>query len=82
MHERFSRRGLLAATAAAGAGALLGLPLRPAHAVLSIDVTQGNVQPLPIALPDFVAGSPADFEQARAITKIITADLKRSGNDW
>ncbi|MFY9734403.1 MAG: Tol-Pal system beta propeller repeat protein TolB [Rhodoplanes sp.] len=79
MHERFSRRGLLAATAAAGAGALLGLPLRPAHAVLSIDVTQGNVQPLPIALPDFVAGSPADFEQARAITQIITADLKRSG---
>ena len=79
MHERFSRRGLLAATAAAGAGALLGLTLRPAHAVLSIDVTQGNVQPLPIALPDFVAGSPADFEQARAITQIITADLKRSG---
>ncbi|MGA8293602.1 MAG: Tol-Pal system beta propeller repeat protein TolB [Rhodoplanes sp.] len=79
MHERFSRRGLLAATAAAGAGALLGLPLRPAHAVLSIDVTQGNVQPLPIALPDFVAGSPADFEQARAITQIINADLKRSG---
>jgi TolB protein len=79
MHERFSRRGLLAATAAAGAGALLGLPLRPAHAELSIDVTQGNVQPLPIALPDFVAGSPADFEQARAITQIITADLKRSG---
>jgi len=80
MHDRFSRRGLLAATAAAGAGALLGLPpLRPAHAVLSIDVTQGNVQPLPIALPDFVAGSPADFEQARAITQIITDDLKRSG---
>ena len=79
MHERFSRRGLLAATAAAGAGALLGLSLRPAQAVLSIDVTQGNVQPLPIALPDFVAGSPADAEQARAITQIITGDLKRSG---
>lgn len=79
MHERFSRRSLLAATAAAGAGALLGLSLRPAQAVLSIDVTQGNVQPLPIALPDFVSGSPADVEQARAITQIITGDLKRSG---
>jgi TolB protein len=79
MHERFTRRGLLAATAAAGAGALLGLPLWPAHAVLNIDVTQGNVQPLPIALPDFVAGSPADIEQARSITQIITGDLKRSG---
>jgi TolB protein len=47
--------------------------------VLSIDVTQGNVQPLPIALPDFIAGSPGDLEQARAITQIITGDLKRSG---
>jgi TolB protein len=47
--------------------------------VLSIDVTQGVVQPLPIALPDFVAGSPADFEQARSVTQIITGDLKRSG---
>jgi TolB protein len=79
MHERFTRRGLLAATAAVGAGALLGLRPRPAGAVLSIDVTQGNVQPLPIALPDFIAGSPADIEQARAITQIITGDLKRSG---
>ena len=79
MHGRFTRRGLLEATAVAGASALLGLSLRPAHAVLSIDVTQGNVQPLPIALPDFVAGSPADIEQARAITQIISGDLKRSG---
>ena len=79
MHERLTRRGLLAATAAAGAGALLGLPPQPARAVLNIDVTQGNVQPLPIALPDFVGGSPADSEQARAITQIISGDLKRSG---
>ncbi len=79
MHERLTRRGLLAATAAAGAGALLGLPPGPARAVLNIDVTQGNVQPLPIALPDFVGGSPADLEQARSITQIITGDLKRSG---
>ncbi len=79
MIARFTRRRLLAASAAAGAGALLGLPARPAHAVVSIDVTQGNVQPLPIALPDFVAGSPADFEAARAITQIMTGNLKRSG---
>ena len=79
MHERWTRRGLLTATAAMGAGALLGLPPQPARAVLNIDVTQGNVQPLPIALPDFVGGSPADSEQARAITQIISGDLKRSG---
>ncbi|HYS45047.1 MAG TPA: hypothetical protein VEM35_01335, partial [Rhizomicrobium sp.] len=26
----------------------------PAHAALQVDVTQGNAQPLPIAIPDFV----------------------------
>ena len=31
----------------------------PAQAVLRFDLNQGNVQPLPIALPDFLAGSPA-----------------------
>ena len=30
---------------------------RARSAVLELDVTQGNVQPMPIAMPDFVAGS-------------------------
>ncbi|HVY59698.1 MAG TPA: Tol-Pal system beta propeller repeat protein TolB [Xanthobacteraceae bacterium] len=74
-----TRRRLLLASAAATAGALAGLTPREAAAVLQIDVTQGNVQPLPIALPDFVGGSPSDSEAARSITQIITADLQRSG---
>jgi TolB protein len=78
MLKHLTRRRLLMTSAALGTGAMLGLP-RVAHAVLSIDVTQGNVQPLPIAIPEFVAGSPADTEQARAVTQIITSDLKRSG---
>jgi TolB protein len=78
MNERLTRRRLLAATAA-GAGALLGLPVWQARAQLRLDVTQGNVQPLPVALPDFVSGSPADGEQARAVSQIIAGDLKRSG---
>ena len=52
------RRLLLASAAAAGAGALAGLPGQEAQAQLRIDVTQGNVQPVPIAIPDFVGGSP------------------------
>ena len=48
----FTRRGLLAG---AGAGALLAAAARPAAAVLRLDITQGNVQPIPIALPDFLA---------------------------
>ncbi|HVX92318.1 MAG TPA: Tol-Pal system beta propeller repeat protein TolB [Xanthobacteraceae bacterium] len=74
-----TRRRLLAAGAAATAGAFAGLAPRPAAAVLQIDVTQGNVQPLPIALPDFLGGSPTDTETAHNVTQIISADLRRSG---
>jgi TolB protein len=73
-----SRRTLLFATGAA-AGAFVGLRSRPAQAVLSLDVTQGTVQPMPVALPDFVGASPSDGDVARSITQVITANLKRSG---
>jgi TolB protein len=69
-----SRRSLLA-----GAGAALALAARPASAVVRLDVTQGNVQPMPIALPDFVPGAPAESGVARDITNIIAANLQRSG---
>jgi TolB protein len=71
-----SRRALLLGAGAA-AGALAGLAPRPADAVLHLDVTQGNIQPIPIALPDFVAtGEP---ETARDVTQIIASNLQRSG---
>jgi TolB protein len=80
MLERFSRRRLLlASAAAAGAGALAGLPGHQAGAQVRLDITQGNVQPVPIAIPDFVGGSPSDVEAARGISQIITANLRRSG---
>ncbi len=65
---------------ALGAGSLLlAAGLRPAKAVLKLDVTQGNVQPMPIALPEFLGGSPNDIEVARNVTGIITNNLRRSG---
>jgi len=72
-----TRRTLLSGAAA---GAAVGL-LRPvpAGAVVSIDVTQGTVQPMPIALPEFVGGNAADDDAARNVTQVITANLKRSG---
>src|SRR5690348_3938406 len=81
IHSRkgLSRRRLLVGGVAVTAGALAGLTPRPAAATLQIDVTQGNVQPLPIALPDFVGGTQSDGETAHNVTQIITADLKRSG---
>jgi TolB protein len=72
-----TRRRALLLGAAAGVGA--GLGVAPASAVLRFDLNQGNVQPLPIALPDFLAGGPSDGQSARAISQIISANLKRSG---
>jgi TolB protein len=70
-------RRMLLAGAAAGAATLLHP--RAAGAVVSIDVTKGNFQPIPIALPDFVGGTPGDAEVARNVTQVIAANLKRSG---
>jgi TolB protein len=74
-----TRRNALILGAAAGFGVVAGLGGGPASAVLRFDLNQGNVQPMPIALPDFLAGSPSDGESARGISQIITANLKRSG---
>src|SRR5262249_28053300 len=72
----FDRRKLLAG---AGAGALATAPRSQAQAVVRLDVTSGNVQPMPIALPDFLPGSAAETETARNVTSIIAANLQRSG---
>jgi TolB protein len=73
-----SRRRALALGAASGV-ALLGGFQRSAQAQVRIDVTQGTVQPLPIAIPEFVGGAGADGEVARQISGVITANLRRSG---
>ena len=62
---------------ALGAAASAMLPWA-ALAQVRFDVT-GNVAPMPIAIPDFVGGAPGDTEAARAITQVITANLRRSG---
>ncbi|WP_334176514.1 Tol-Pal system beta propeller repeat protein TolB [Pseudoxanthobacter sp.] len=61
---------------AAAAAAALGLALvQPAAALVEIDVTQGNVEPMPIALPNFVSQGDIGAQ----ITQVITADLARTG---
>ena len=71
-----TRRGLLAGAAGVAA---LGIAGRASAAPLRVEVPEGNIQPIPIALPDFLGGTPADGELARSISQVITADLKRSG---
>jgi len=64
---------------AAGIGVAALGRRRVQAAPLRLELNEGNIQPVPIALPDFLAGSPADGEAARGITQIITGNLKRSG---
>jgi TolB protein len=63
-----------------GAGLAVGAAAtHPAFAALKLQITEGNFQPMPIALPDFVGGSPADNEVSRNVTGVITNNLRRSG---
>src|SRR5476651_302151 len=47
----------------------------PARAALQVDVTQGNAQPLPIAIPDFLG----DPQVGANVAGVVRADLERSG---
>ncbi len=49
-----------------------------AHAVVEIDITRGNVQPLPIAVPAFTGGG-RDQDLAADIASVVASDLQRSG---
>jgi len=71
-----TRRRTLALGALAGA---LTFTARRAGAVLRLDITEGNFQPLPIAIPKFLAGGQDDGDTANAVTQIVTANLQRSG---
>jgi TolB protein len=71
-----NRRAVLL-TGAGTAAALLAPQW--ASAQTRLDVTQGNVAPLVIAIPNFVAGSPSDGEVGTGVSQVITNNLKRSG---
>ncbi len=77
--QSLSRRRLIMLGAGLAAGGLVGLPPRRAAAVLKLDVTQGNVQPVTIALPDFLGAGLPDPGTARGVTQIIASNLQRSG---
>ena len=74
LSANWSRRHLLLATVGVAAAWPQATPAAP-----RIAITEGNVQPMPIALPDFIGGTGGDLETARNVTQVMTADLKRSG---
>ena len=75
MPFRLNRRHMISGMASAAV--LLGG--RQALAQARVQITEGNVAPLPIAIPNFIAGSPSDSEVGAGVAKVITNNLKRSG---
>ncbi len=74
-----SRRRIISGIASLGV--LMGGPVRNAfgQAPKRVIVPEGDFAPLPIAIPNFVAGSPADGEVGVSVAQVITNNLKRSG---
>jgi TolB protein len=57
----------------------MGAIAAPARADLTIDLTRGQVNPMPIAIPDFAGGSDVDPDLGHNLVDVISADLNRSG---
>jgi TolB protein len=47
--------------------------------VVELNITQGTIQPLPIAIPDFTADGSVEPAVAREISGVVANDLKSSG---
>src|SRR6266568_7869493 len=79
MPFRLSRRQVIAGMASTGLlmGGYVGGA--SAQAPKRIIVPEGEFTPLPIAIPNFVAGTPGDAEVGVGVTQVITNNLKRSG---
>jgi TolB protein len=74
MSSVLTRRRFMMATGST----LAALGAAPALAQ-RIRVDPNEFQPLPIAIPNFVPGSPADAQVGADVTGVITNNLKRSG---
>jgi TolB protein len=74
-------RPVARAAMAVAAMLVVGLTWTPrAEAQLKVDITRGNIEPLPIAIPYFAnAGAAGGENLGREIATVITDDLTRSG---
>ncbi len=62
-----------------GCALALGAPPAAAQGPLRIEITEGVIEPLPIAIPTFIAESPAAQQYAEQITRVVAADLTGTG---
>src|SRR6202166_1502300 len=77
MPFRLSRRQIISGMASAAV--LMGGPVRSAFGQKRVIIPEGDFAPLPIAIPNFVAGTPADAEVGVGVAQVITNNLQRSG---
>ncbi|WP_419903884.1 Tol-Pal system beta propeller repeat protein TolB [Kiloniella sp.] len=71
-----STRGILVA-AAGVLGFLVGS--FPAQAEINVNITEGFVEPLPVAIADFQGGQPEEQLLGHDIAEVISANLERTG---
>jgi TolB protein len=71
-----SRRVVLGSGAAAVA---VGSIAPPVQAQVRIDITKGQVQPMPIAVSPFTGAQPQDSRIGQDMTNVIASNLERSG---
>ena len=62
--------------------ALLALATSPALAALQVDVTQGNAQPLPIAIPDFISGLFKPIDPKAYVDHITNINAVPNFTNW
>jgi TolB protein len=74
-----NRRRLPARTLAWLSFVLMLLAPWPARSALELDITEGVLEPLPIAVSEFYGATPSAAERGRAIADVVSADLERSG---
>ncbi|MBR0897014.1 Tol-Pal system protein TolB [Bradyrhizobium tropiciagri] len=78
MMFRLDRRQMISGIAALGA--LAGTRSAFGQAgPKRIQIPEGEFAPVPIAIPNFAAGTPGDAEVGVGVTQVITNNLKRSG---
>jgi TolB protein len=59
--------------------AALPVAAQQTNGPLRIEITEGVIEPLPVAVPDFIVEDPAAQEYSQSIAQVIAADLAGTG---
>jgi TolB protein len=79
LNKAFSKKLCRVIGAAIVGGGLMTALATPSYAVLELDITRGNVEPMPIAITPFIAINGVDPQLAANISQVISNNLQRSG---